>query len=105
MKKLALIMMGGLLLAACNFVKVSETGSNVAVANASAVGNCSKVSQLTVKVRDNFVGTMKRNPETISKELTNMARNEAMDAGGNTVVPVGEPANGRQTFDVYQCGN
>lgn len=105
MKKLTIIITGSLLLGACNFVKVSETGSNVAVSNASAVGNCSKVSQLTVKVRDNYVGSMKRNPETIAKELANMARNEAIDAGGDTVVPVSEPANGRQTFDVYQCGN
>lgn len=105
MKKLAIIITGSLLLGACNFVKVTEDGSNVAVANASAVSNCSKISQLNVKVRDNYVGSMKRNPETIGKELANMARNEAMSAGGNTVVPVGEPANGRQTFDVYHCGN
>lgn len=103
MNKLGLILAGSVLLTACNFVKVNEAGSNVAVSNASAVANCSKVSTLTVKVRDNYVGSMKRNPETIAKELANMARNEANDAGGNTVVPVGEPANGRQAFDVYQC--
>ena len=105
MKKLAIIITGSLLLGACNFVKVSETGSNVAVSNASAVGHCTKVSQLSVKVRDNYVGSMKRNPETLAKELANMARNEAVGAGGNTVVPVSEPANGQQTFDVYQCSN
>lgn len=105
MKKLGLVLAAGLMLTACNFVKVNDAGSNVAVANASTVANCAKVSTLTVKVRDNYVGSMKRNPETIAKELTNMARNEAHDAGGNTVVPVGQPANGRQAFEVYQCNN
>jgi hypothetical protein len=105
MKKLTSILTLGLILGGCNFVKVTDTGSSVAVANASAVGGCTKVSTLTVKTRGNYVGTMKRNPETLAKELTNMARNDAVDAGGDTVVPVSQPIDGKQSFDVYKCGN
>lgn len=105
MKKIAFVLAAGLALSACNFVKVTETGSTVAVSNASAVQGCSKVSVLTVKTRGNYVGSMKRNPETIAKELTNLARNDAMDAGGDTIVPINQPVDGRQSFDVYRCGN
>lgn len=105
MKKSVFVLAAVVTLSACNFVKVSETGSNVAVSNASAVQGCSKVSVLTVKTRGNYVGSMKRSPETIAKELTNLARNDAMDAGGDTIVPVGQPLDGRQSFDVYRCGN
>jgi Domain of unknown function (DUF4156) len=105
MKKFAFVLTTGLILSACNFVKVTETGSNVAVSNSAAVQGCSKVSVLTVKTRDNYVGSMKRSPETIVKELTNLARNDAMDAGGDTIVPINQPVDGRQSFDVYRCGN
>lgn len=105
MKKLTIVVTLGLLLGACSFVKVTDTGNSVAVANASAVGGCSKVSTLTVKTRGNYVGSMKRNPETLAKELTNMARNDAIEAGGDTVVPVSQPVDGKQSFDVYKCGN
>jgi len=104
MKKLAVIFTLGLALGGCSFVKVTEQGSSVAVSNASAVQGCTKVSVLTVKTRDNYVGSMKRNPETLAKELTNLARNDAMDAGGDTIVPIGQPMDGRQSFDVYRCG-
>ncbi len=105
MKKLSVVFCLGLALGGCNFVKVTENGSSVAVSNASAVGGCSKVSTLTVKTRGNYVGTMKRNPETLAKELTNMARNDAVDVGGDTVVPISQPVDGKQSFDVYKCGN
>lgn len=88
---------------ACSWVKVSDQGSRVAVANAANVGNCKKQSTVTVRVKDNFVGSMKRSPEKIAEELTNLARNEAALEGGNTIVPASQVADGRQTFDVYNC--
>lgn len=107
MKKMTalFVVVAGLGLSACNFVKVNETGSNVAVSNASAVQSCTKVSVLTVKTRGNYVGSMKRNPETIAKELTNLARNDATDAGGDTIVPINQPVGDRQSFEVYRCAN
>lgn len=87
----------------CSWVKVSEDGSSVAVANIANVRDCKKISTVSVKVKDNFVGSMKRDPNKIGQELTNMARNEAAASGGNTIVPVSAPKEGRQSFDVYTC--
>jgi hypothetical protein len=34
-----------------------------------------------------------------------LARNSAADMGGDTVVPVSEIQDGKQTFEVYKCVN
>ena len=91
------------LTSACSWVKVSEQGSNIAVANAANVRNCQKVRNLNVNVKDNFVGSMKRDPNKVATELTNMARNEAAQFNADTIVPVSTVNNGRQSFDAYKC--
>jgi hypothetical protein len=91
------------LTSACSWVKVSEQGASVAVANAANVRNCEKVRTVNVKVKDNFVGSMKRSPEKVATELTNLARNEATQFGGDTIVPASLVQDGRQSFDVYKC--
>lgn len=88
---------------ACSWVKVNEQGSSVAVANAANVRNCDKVRTVNVRVKDNFVGSMKRDPNKIATELTNMARNEASHFNGDTIVPASLVNDGRQSFDVYRC--
>lgn len=104
MKKMSLLAVALVgLTSACTWVKVSEQGSNVAVANAANVLSCQKVRTVNVKVKDNFVGSMKRDPNKVATELTNMARNEASVFGGDTIVPVSLVTDGRQSFDVYKC--
>lgn len=105
MKKLSIILAAALvsLTSACTWVKVSEQGSNVAVANAANVRSCEKVRTVNVKVKDNFVGSMKRDPSKVATELTNLARNEATQFHGDTIVPVTQVQDGRQSFDVYKC--
>jgi Domain of unknown function (DUF4156) len=88
---------------ACTWVKVDEAGSKVAVASTANVGQCEKIGTLNARVKDNFVGEMKRDPKKVSSELTNTARNDAPGMGGDTVVPIGAPKDGRQSFDVYRC--
>jgi hypothetical protein len=91
------------LTSACSWVKVSDQGASVAVANAANVRSCEKVRTVSVKVKDNFVGSMKRDPNKVATELTNMARNEATQFNGDTIVPVSLVQDGRQSFDVYRC--
>jgi len=91
------------LTSACSWVKVSEQGSTVAVANIANVRGCDKMSTVTVTVKDNYIGSMKRDPKKVATELTNLARNEAAKSGGNTIVPVTQVKDGSQDFDVYTC--
>ncbi len=91
------------LTSACSWVKVSDDGASIAVANAANVRSCEKVRTVNVKVKDNYVGSMKRDPNKVATELTNLARNEATQFDGDTIVPVSQVKDGRQSFDVYKC--
>jgi hypothetical protein len=39
----------------------------------------------------------------VATELATLARNEASNFGGDTVVPTSTVDNGRQSFGVYKC--
>ena len=102
MLKYTLIATIALLASACRFVEVSETGEQVRVAQASEVTDCKELAQTTVKGVDKILAA-KRIDRVVEREMRDMARNEAARIGGDTVVPVSEIVDGRQTFAVYRC--
>ena len=67
-----------------------------------ALGQCRKVGSTTVSVLDKVAG-IPRSYKKLSDELATLARNEAPNLGGDTVVPAGEIINGQRMFDVYDC--
>ncbi len=89
-------------LSACAWVKPTASGAQVKVAMAGDVGHCRKVGTTTVSVMDTVVG-VPRSYRTMSNELANLARNEAPNLQGDTVVPVGDIVNGQQLFEVFDC--
>lgn len=89
-------------LAACTFVKPSARGAQVKVAEAADVGHCRKVGSSTVSVLDKVAG-VPRSYRVLAEELANLARNEAPNLDGDTVVPVSDIVNGQRQFDVYDC--
>lgn len=89
-------------LSACTFVKPSARGAQVKVAEAAEVSHCRKVGTTTVSVLDKVAG-VPRSYHTLAEELANLARNEAPNLEGDTVVPVGDIINGQRQFDVYDC--
>lgn len=89
-------------LSACTFVKPNERGARVKVAEPSEVGHCRKVGTSTVSVIDKVAG-VPRSYRILAEELANLARNEAPNLDGDTVVPVGDIVNGQRQFDVYDC--
>lgn len=97
---LALVLLLGL--SACTFVKPNERGAQVKVAEAAEVGHCRKVGTTTVSVLDKVAG-VPRSYNTLAEELANLARNEAPNLEGDTVVPISDIVNGQRQFDVYDC--
>lgn len=89
-------------LSACTFVKPNERGAQVKVAEASEVGHCRKVGSTTVSVLDNVAG-VPRSYNVLAEELANLARNEAPNLEGDTIVPTSDIINGQRSFDVYDC--
>ncbi len=103
MKKLSLLIIAlAAVTSSCTWVKVSDKGSSVAVANAANVRGCENVREVTVSVTSK-VGFVKRDNNKVATELANLARNEAVNFGGDTVVPSSTIENGRQSFNVYKC--
>ena len=103
MKKLSLTFLAVAALASsCTWVKVTEQGSSVAVANAANVRGCTNLSEVTVSVTSK-VGFIKRDADKVATELASLARNEAVGLNGDTIVPSSTIENGKQSFNVYKC--
>lgn len=103
MKKLSLIVIAlAAITSSCTWVKVTEQGSSVAVANKANVRGCENLSEVTVSVTSK-VGFIKRDADKVATELANLARNEAVGIKGDTIVPSSTIENGKQSFNVYKC--
>ncbi|HEY5603088.1 MAG TPA: DUF4156 domain-containing protein [Gammaproteobacteria bacterium] len=101
LSKLTLILTA-LLLVSCTWVRLTSAGEGVSVRAADQVADCKKVANTTASLRSKVMG-MERHRDKVQKELQTLARNAAVDYGGNVVVPTSEIKEGTQTFDVYRC--
>jgi hypothetical protein len=93
-----------LLLAACkSWVQLTPEGSNVElVGDASRVANCARVGRANVQTLGKII-VVERGGQRLQDELLTLARNEAADLDGDTVVPESLISNGEQVFGVYRC--
>jgi len=88
---------------ACAWVKLTDAGSEVRVASADAVTSCDKVGATHAKTSPR-AWIFARNPRKIDEEVEYLARNEAANMGGDTIVPRSSTSDeGRRSFDVYIC--
>ena len=91
-------------LSGCTWVKLTPSGEKARVLSAAEVTSCKRTGQTTVSLKSQIAG-VDRNKEKVQTELNTLARNAAADLKGDTVVPVSEPKDGKQVFDVYRCIN
>lgn len=86
----------------CTWVPLTAGGERVRVLQGSASTSCEKLMTVNAKTTDR-IGIFARSDRKIREELESLARNEAAEADGNTIVPIGTSKNGRQSFVVYRC--
>jgi len=91
-----------LLLSACTWVELTPQGEQVQVATMEAVAGCKSVGKTTVSTLAKL-GGLNRYQESMQDELNRLARNSAVQLGGDTVVPITEIEEGKQVFAVYRC--
>lgn len=89
------------LLPACSWVKLQPGADAVTVRTLQEVGSCKYLGTATGKTRARVL--IARSDRKVAQEVLDLARNEALNIGGNTLVPRGERVDGRQTFAVYLC--
>lgn len=86
----------------CTWVKLNEAGKGVRLVNIGEAAGCERLGEATAHVLDK-VGFIKRSREKQAGELATLARNEAGDMGGNTIVAISDIKDGSRTFAVYRC--
>jgi hypothetical protein len=98
----AVLLLAAVLAGGCSWVRLEPTAADVVVAREEHVQKCRRVGQVTVRTTDMVAG-VPRGAGTVSEELERLARNAAVEADADTIVPVDKPWWGEQRFNTYRC--
>ena len=80
------------------FIGVREGADRVSLAEANQVGNCQSKGETIISIF-----AKGRFKEDVEANMYQMARNNAVDEGADTVVKGDSPEFGRRTFKLYKC--
>ncbi|SFO01641.1 protein of unknown function [Formivibrio citricus] len=101
-KRVVLFLFPVLLAAGCTFIDPLPGSEKVVVAKPDHVAYCVRLGQTKVNVLDK-AGFIERDPAKIRADLELLARNSAVEMGGDTLVAATPISEGSQTFTVYRC--
>jgi Domain of unknown function (DUF4156) len=87
---------------ASNLVEVRLGSERVSLADANQIGDCQSKGKINVSVLAEL-GFISRSAEAVQANLLQLARNSAVDAGGDTVVKESSPDFGKGIFAIYKC--
>ncbi|MEY3747818.1 MAG: hypothetical protein RL194_1277 [Pseudomonadota bacterium] len=87
---------------ASKMVEVRPGSERVSVADTNQVGSCQSLGKVAVSVLTK-VGFVSRSVEAVEANLLQLARNRAVEDGGDTLVRHESPKFGERTFDIYKC--
>lgn len=88
----------------CTWVTLTQGGMKSRVLDSGDVSSCRQIGESRSSVQAGF-WFLKRNSAKVKSELENLARNEAAEMGGDTIVPTSDVKNGTQTYAIYRCLN
>lgn len=89
-------------LGACTFVPVTPEGAQVKVESAQTVPNCERKGTTSASTKHK-IAFVPRSADIVTEELIDLARNDAVKLGGNTIVAETPEHDGQRTFAVYHC--
>lgn len=92
----------GLGACASHLIDVRHGSERVSLADANQVVSCESKGKITGSVLTE-VGLFTRSVEAVEANLLQLARNGAVDNGGDTVVKRDTSKYGERTFDIYKC--
>jgi len=102
MKRMILYLFVTALLSACTWVQPEPGTQAITLLDPPDALECRRLGQTTVSVRDRVAG-VQRSPSQIAEELATLARNSAVDLGGNAIVEEEIIDPGKQRFGIYRC--
>lgn len=95
-------LLGAALVSGCTFVELNPQADEVLVLKPHQARECEQVRRSSSQVLDKL-WFINRNQEKMAEELQTLARNTAVELGGNAVVADSEIVNGKQSFIIYNC--
>lgn len=95
-------LIAGLSGCASSLIGVHKGSDRVSLADANQVGSCQSKGETIVNVLAK-VGFINRSTEEVEANLYQLARNDAVDAGADTLVKGESPEFGKRTFEMYKC--
>jgi hypothetical protein len=87
---------------ASSLIGVREGAERVSLANANQVAACQSKGKTIVSVLT-VVGFINRSEEDVEANLYQLARNDAVEAGADTLVKGESTAFGKRTFEMFKC--
>lgn len=87
---------------ASSLIGVREGADRVSMADAKQVTGCQSKGKTIVTVLSK-IGFITRSEEDIEANLYQLARNNAVDAGADTLVKGESTAFGKRTFEMFKC--
>ncbi|MDY6942906.1 MAG: DUF4156 domain-containing protein [Pseudomonadota bacterium] len=91
-----------LLLVGCSWVTVTPKAEHVLALPQERVTHCEKLGEITVTVLEK-IWFLSRREEDISRDLERLAKNNAVNMGGDTVAPLTKIADGQRKYGIYRC--
>lgn len=103
-KLLAPLALSVLLLGGCSSTMIGERvgADQVILADATQVSKCKSLGRTTLSVLSSL-GPITRSAEAVEDNLLQMARNEAVDKGGDTVVKGASMEYGKRSYEIFKC--
>jgi hypothetical protein len=95
-------LIAGLSGCASSLIGVHQGADRVSLADANQVGACQSKGKIIVSVLAK-IGFINRRDEVVEADLYQVARNDAADAGADTLVKGESQEFGKRTFDMYKC--
>jgi hypothetical protein len=98
----AIAISGAVASSGCTWVDAKPGASKVTLVMPEHVGQCQPLGTTISQVKDK-VGIIHRSEAKVTEELLTLAKNSAVDLGGNTLVAESGPVDGSQKFKIYKC--
>jgi hypothetical protein len=95
-------LMAGISGCASSLIGVRAGAERVSLADANQVGACQSKGKTIVSVLT-VVGFINRSEEDVEANLFQLARNNAVDAGADTLVKGESTVYGKRTFEMFKC--
>jgi len=102
MKGIGIAAVLAITLSACSWVDTQPGAERVVVIDKYQAESCQRVGRTETKTL-NKLWLLEREEQKIREELLTLARNQANKIGGNALLPLSSPENGKQAFVVYKC--